>query len=213
MFTESHLGAFSWWHYLFDERIEILMAMEINVFYWLGCPWHSPTEWFLSKWPVWALLMNINVELCPFLRQVSSSLPLQLFCRHKSTLLKSDIIIFSSFTADRSLQPVIYQSPVVSQAKLPCVFNQIYWLWCLKIYFEDDLWVCFLMRHSMGQFCLAQCFIKGGRWLFIYLYTVLMIQCIFLQSLCTLFSFLFFFFLEFTNSFKEIFHLQISFSV
>lgn len=119
--------------------------MEINVFYWLGCPWHSPTEWFLSKWPVWALLMNINVELCPFLRRVSSSLPLQLFCRHKSTPLKSDIIIFSSFTADRSLQPVIYQSPVVSQAKLPCVFNQIYsvvsedlfWGWPLGLFFNE----------------------------------------------------------------------------
>lgn len=122
MFTACPLGAFSRWHYLFDERIEILMGMEIKVSYWLGCPWHSPTEWFLSKWPVWALLMNINVELCPFLRRVSSSLPLQLFCRHKSTPLKSDIIIFSSFTADRSLQPVIYQSPVVSQAKLSLVF-------------------------------------------------------------------------------------------
>lgn len=76
------------------------------------------------------------------------------------------------------------------------VFLTRFILWCLKIYFEDDLWVCFLMRHSIGQFCLAQCFIKGGRWLFIYLYTVLMIQCMTL------------FFLEFTNSFKEIFHLQ-----
>lgn len=31
MFTACPLGAFLWWNYLFDERIEILMAMEISI--------------------------------------------------------------------------------------------------------------------------------------------------------------------------------------
>lgn len=136
---------------------------------------------------MWALLMNINVELCPFLRRVSSSLPLQLFCRHKSAPLKSNIIIFYCWQFITTCD--LAKSSGVPGKTVPCVFIQIYWLWCLKIYFEDDLWVCFLMRLSMGQSCLAQWFIKGWWWLFIYLYTELMIQCMTL--------FFFFFFLEF----------------
>lgn len=46
MVTACPLGAFSWWSYLFDKRIEILMAMEISMAYWLGLLVYgiSPTE-------------------------------------------------------------------------------------------------------------------------------------------------------------------------
>lgn len=48
MFTACPLGVFPRWSYLFDERIEILMAVKMNVAYWLGCPLYFPDRMIVN---------------------------------------------------------------------------------------------------------------------------------------------------------------------